>query len=919
MHRSIHSLDGAWDFSPDPDRALDNTTLAHASDRRTIQVPAPWQAQFADLRNYTGVAWYRRTFRIPELHADQRAFVHFGAVDYHTTAWLNGALLGDHEGGYLPFEFPLTALPGENELVVRVNDPGSDRAACPEFPFQEVPHGKQSWYGPIGGIWQSVRVEVRHTSHLTGVQITPQLAEQCAHVLLTLNAPAPAGASFRLTLTDPHGATSSTTVQATDHALSTELLLPIKQPLRWSPETPHLYTLTATLMQGETALDSLSDTFGMRSIASANGQLLLNGEPLYLRGALDQDYYPDGIYTPFSDEELMAQFAQAKAMGLNCLRTHIKITDPRYYHAADRAGLLIWTELPNWEQLTPAASERARATMMGMVERDWNHPSSIIWTIVNENWGTDLMFNAAHRQWLSDTYDMLKARDPHRLIVGNSACFGNFHVVTDIEDFHNYYAIPDHADQWRRWVGRFARRAGWSFAHDVTGIRDWRAYARNPWTTGAVRPTDEVRRRGDEPLIVSEFGNWGLPNVDLLRQHYGGDPWWFESGQEWGDGVVYPHGIEARFAAYGLDRVFGSLAGLSAASQHMQFLALKYEIEEMRRHASISGYVITEFTDVHWESNGLLDMCRNPKAFYDDLGWLNADDLLIPATAGERVAFWGGESCEVSVSLAHHSRADLRGARLVWSLDGTDLAGDLPIRPVQSQRVGRVANLSLTLPAVETGQRNRLHIHLLAADGAPLARTYLDLSVLPQRLAAPHAAPLWSDDAAVRATLHAAGYALDQQAAIRVCATITDADRSFVQSGGRVLWLADSDDAQQATHVGLLHAARRGRSWQGDWASSMSWVRPDGLLSELPTGGLVDWAFRGLTPNHVFASLPPRDFAGDVHAGLFVGWVHQPVALIAERRLGAGRLLGCTFRLREQLTAHPVARVMMNALLGHLA
>ena len=203
------------------------------------------------------------------------------------------------------------------------------------------------------------------------------------------------------------------------------------------------------------------DQFGMRSIgASPDGFVLLNGRPVYLRGALDQDYYPHGLYTAFSDAELDEQFARAKHMGLNCLRTHIKIADPRYYDAADRAGLLIWTELPNWQELTDSAKRRARETMVGMVERDWNHPSIVIWTIVNENWGTDLAVNATHRAWLVGMYNELKHLDPQRLVVGNSPCFTNFHVITDIEDFHNYYGMPDHHRQWKEWVAGVRGAAG---------------------------------------------------------------------------------------------------------------------------------------------------------------------------------------------------------------------------------------------------------------------------------------------------------------------------------------------------------------------------------------------------------------------------------------------------------------------------
>ena len=129
-----------------------------------------------------------------------------------------------------------------------------------------------------------------------------------------------------------------------------------------------------------------------------------------------------------------------------------------------------------------------------MVERDWNHPSIIIWTIVNENWGVDLAVNAGHRAWLADMYSELKALDPHRLVVGNSPCFTNFHVVTDIEDFHNYYAMPDHYRKWKEWVQTFASRPPWTFAHVYENIESWREYIRDPWNPLPRQPAPEVRR-----------------------------------------------------------------------------------------------------------------------------------------------------------------------------------------------------------------------------------------------------------------------------------------------------------------------------------------------------------------------------------------------------------------------------------------
>jgi hypothetical protein len=158
-----------------------------------------------------------------------------------------------------------------------------------------------------------------------------------------------------------------------------------------------------------------------------------------------------------------------------------------------------------------------------------------------------------------------------------------------------------------------------------------------------------------------------------------------------------------------------------------------------------------------------------------------------------------------------------------------------------------------------------------------------------------------------------------ESAEVMVVETLTDEARWFIQQGGRVLWLAENSESLQ-TYVGSLGIAqRRGRSWQGDWASSMSWIKGDRLFRDLPTGGLVDFAFADLTPDAVIVGLSPRDFASNVHAGLFVGWIHHTVALVAERAIDKGRLLISTFRLRDHLGTHPVATIMMRDMIRRLA
>jgi hypothetical protein len=924
------SLDGEWEFAADPDRTLDRAGLTQAS-RRTIRVPGPWQAQFADLRDYTGVAWYRRSFRWDEPPAqDGIETVHllcFGAVDYFATVWLNGVEVGEHEGGYLPFELPVDAalrLNDQNELVVRVVDPGSDADADLGFPFAEIPHGKQSWYGPVGGIWQSVCLERRSADHLRAVRVTPDVPGERASVQVELSRPAPGGLELELTLAAPGGRAEHLGHRIEPGVAALALDLPVRAPELWEPDCPQQYRLTSALAEeGGAPLDERTDRFGMRTIGSSpDGYLLLNGRPVYLRGALDQDYYAHGLYTTFTDAELDEQLVRAKHMGLNCLRTHIKIADPRYYDAADRAGILIWTELPNWQDLTEPAKRRAYETMVGMVERDWNHPSIVIWTIVNENWGTDLAVNAAHREWLVGMYTELKRLDPQRLVVGNSPCFTNFHVVTDIEDFHNYYGMPDHHRRWQEWVQAFAARPAWTFAREYAGIDSWREYLRDPWNPQPAPAAPEVRRRGNEPMVVSEFGNWGLPDVERLRAAYGGEPWWFETGIEWAEGVMYPHAIELRYRAYHLDKVFPTLSDLTTASQRMQYAALKYQIEQMRRHPTIVGYVITEFTDVHWEANGLLDICRQPKAYYDVIGQVNSADAIVPMD-WDRIAYWEGERCEVRIGLSHFSTLELRDCRIEWFLDTSpDVRGRFDDLGPSRARLTTVGTAAFVVPAVSEATRVRLELRLIAPDGRDLCRNHHELYFFPRRTSPPSIKLHVPQAPRLAARLGDLGYEVvdtPDSADLVVAETLTDAWRQYAQDGGHVLWLAERPESFQ-THLGSWSvAAREGRTWQGDWASSMSWLRQDRLFGGIPTGGTVDFAFADLTPDSVLVGLSPRDFASRVHAGLFVGWVHHVVALVAERRIDHGLLMACTFRLRDHLDRHPVATTMMDDMIRHMA
>lgn len=892
------SLDGAWRFK-----------LEGHGDWRTATVPGPWQADFADLRHTTGKAVYARQVSIPAGWQGREIVVRFGAVNYFAEVRLNGRVLGTHEGGYLPFEFVIPeGTPSESALEVHVTLPSGDATEYPDFPFGEIPHGKQSWYGPLGGIWQSVKLIARDRRHVSRVAIDADIGGE---VTMTLTrSDAAAGASIRATIGGVSAETSGNTLK-----------LRVDLPALWSPEHPNLHTVKVDLIAGGTVVDTTHHTFGFRKIETRDGKFYLNGEPLYLRGALDQDYYPEGICTPPSVEFIEDQARKAKHLGLNLLRCHIKVADPRYYEVADRLGLLVWTEIPNVQYFTAAASKRMRDTMAGILERDVNHPSILIWTIINEDWGTRLIENADHRLWLKDTYDWLKAKDPRRLVVDNSACIPNFHVKTDIDDYHYYRSVPERRAEWEKLTEEFAGRPDWSWS-----------------------PYGDGEKRSDEPLVVSEFGVWGLPHPDQVRNAAGEEPWWAETGSNWGDGAAYPHGIRNRFATYHLDKVFGTFDGFIDRVQWYQFANLKYEIESMRAHAPIQGYVITEMTDVHWEANGLLDINRNPRAFHDRFAEINTDLVIVPQI--DRHAIWSGDSIALKLKVATGGREVPAGATLTWSVDGQSGKVDVPATPGLS-----VADLGTTGIKLDGATRVTSIGLKLEADGKLLSRNQVEVSVYSKRSAGP--ARIATSDANLAAYAKGLGYAVTDVASadLILAHALSEADIEAMRKGARYLVLADGSvethhtnrnlridpprpeppttpaSKERARHLGsetqlpnINLVLRDGTLWRGDWIANFSWIRRDGAFSALPGGPLLDVSFDRVVPHHVLTGFRSWEFEGLVDAGVVIGWVNKPAATIARRRVGKGGLAVTTFRLLNDAPGHdPVAAALFDGLVASAA
>ena len=904
------SLDGVWDFRLDREESW-----------RAIQVPGVWQAQFDDLRETQGVTWYRRHFSVPAgWMADTSAHqvvIGFGAVNYLADVYVNGRHVAHHEGGYLAFEVPLgpDLIWADNSLEVKVTLPSNDRAEFPDHPFQEIPHGKQSWYGPMGGIWQPVWLERRAREHLGAVVLGAHLATGAVGISIAVSEAA-TNAALICSILGPDG---KTVVRARVECAGRILVpigLTVPRPAAWSPEHPTLYRVSVELIVGTVVRDSTVRNFGFRTIATKNGQFLLNGQPFYMRCALDQDYYPEGLYTVPTLAYLEDQMGKAKALGLNTVRCHIKVPDPIYYDVCDRLGLLVWTEFPNFERFSEKASERARITAEGIIARDGHHPSIIAWTIINEDWGTRLTEDPDHRQWLIDQYDWLKAHDTTRLVIDNSACFPNFHVKTDIEDYHYYRGVPDRRGEWDDLTDRFAARADWTFS-----------------------PYGDAERRGDEPLVCSEFGVWGLPHPRDLRRGGTVDPWWFETGAQWGEGVAYPKGLEQRYRSFFLDRAFGTFDAFITATQWYQFTGLKYQIEKLRSKQAIQGYVITELTDIYWEANGLMDMERNLRAFHLPFAEINADVVIVPGF--RRWGYWAGETLDFTPMLATGGGYVGPGATLDWTLEPLGLSGRVPVGAAGASRVTDIAGVTIVVPPLAAPVAATLRLTLRDAHGDALARNYEALSLYPRVEAPATTGLLWTEDAALHERLSALGYAFATSSAEANLTIARGIDTQLVEAirrGHRVLVLVEDGDSHwlrtdeppslmpvpyhmDQAFPGLFAQARDNTMYRGDWITAFSWLRRSGHFAAIPAhatnGPMFDLSFERVVPHHVLVGMKPWEHEAHVAAGLVVGWGHRACAVVAERWFGRGKAVLTTFRVSADAPgADPVATMLVHALIA---
>lgn len=427
------SLNGTWSYALTGKRSKEPDEFDG-----DILVPFPVESALSGvaLRADERKLWYRRSFSLPESWQGQRILLHFGAVDWEATVWVNDQEMGTHKGGYDGFSFDITdALTnkGEQTLVVSVLDP-SDTGTQPRGKQVRQPGG--IWYTSTTGIWQTVWLEPVPEVSITDLKMTPDIDANVLELAVRTS-----------------GEESDLSVEATVLAdgeivkeekvkLGNDLSLRIFNAKRWSPDEPFLYDLKVKLLKDGEVVDEVSSYFGMRKISAEKDEigvmrLFLNNEPLFQYGLLDQGFWPDGLYTAPTDEALRYDIEVTKQLGFNMIRKHVKVEPARWYYWADKLGILVWQDMPSGDafvdngegEITRNASsaEQFELELSRMVDALANHPSVVMWVLFNEGWG---QYDTARlTEWFEE-------RDPTRLV--NSVSGWNDMGVGDVRDIHSY-------------------------------------------------------------------------------------------------------------------------------------------------------------------------------------------------------------------------------------------------------------------------------------------------------------------------------------------------------------------------------------------------------------------------------------------------------------------------------------------------
>jgi beta-galactosidase/beta-glucuronidase len=561
------NLNGTWQCGIDADARW--TRPDQANFDRAIEIPFAPETPASGVKEmgFFRAVWYRRTFVAPPLDAGRRLILHFGAVDYAATVWVNGSVAVTHEGGYTPFCADVTDLltgRGEQELVVRaVDDPLDLSKPRGKQDWHERPHG--IWYYRTTGIWQTVWMELVPRTRVDALRWTPNVRKWELALHARVHGPDRDDTKLLVRLRKGDKVLADDSYQVVRGEVARTISLPdpgiddARNELMWWPWAPNLIDADVRLVDAQgNEIDVVASYTAMRSGTIMGDRFVMNGRPMYLRLVLDQGYWPDGGLTAPGDDALRRDVELTKQMGFNGVRKHQKIEDPRFLYWCDRLGLMVWEEMPSAYRFDTDTVQRVTSEWKAAIERDVSHPCIIAWVPVNESWGVpDLPHSRQQRDFVRALYYLTKSLDSTRPVIGND---GWENIVTDIIAIHDYDGSPPRiADRYNRQSENLFKL----FEHE---------------------------RPGHKQLMLDGMEYDGQA---VMLTEFGGIAFHKDTKTTWG------------YRRAGTEREF--------QKQYTDLLATVTSLP------LFAGYCYTQLTDTYQEANGLLYMDRTPKFAIGDI------------------------------------------------------------------------------------------------------------------------------------------------------------------------------------------------------------------------------------------------------------------------------------------------------------
>lgn len=554
-------LTGPWEFGIGAPRGR----AADVVFDRTIIVPFPPESAASGLGEESVLhsVWYRRQFGAAELaeagrrNASDRIMLHFGAVDWETTVWVNGSVVATHRGGQTPFsadisEFVRSDQP--NEIIVHaIDDPEDVSILRGKQDWRDEPHA--IWYHRTTGIWQPVWLEAVPQTAIAAVFWTSDIPSAGVQLEVELTGELDDDTWLHIELTHDGELLAESRSRVLSRSETVRLRLPRQangqqhEELLWSPEHP---TLIDAVLRVETreSVDAVASYLGIRSVAVSDSALLLNDRPVKIRAVLAQNYWPESHLASPSAAALRREVELVRQLGFNTARVHQKAEDPRFLYWADRLGLMVWAETASAYAFDRRAASNLMSEWTELVTRDRSHPSVIVWVPLNESWGVQHIAHDARQRALSRSVaDITRALDGTRPVISND---GWEHTCSDIWTIHDYEADPEVL------IARYGDEAALRAM-----IAGFGPAGRRISVDGDV---------AEKPVMLTEFGG-----VSLRPRN----------GTDWGYSTAdNPQQFE--------ERVCTLLRAVGASTP-------------------LSGFCYTQLTDTGQETNGLLYADRTPK------------------------------------------------------------------------------------------------------------------------------------------------------------------------------------------------------------------------------------------------------------------------------------------------------------------